>query len=199
MALLSTARAFSPLGHCWQHSTLCIFKFARFKRNACFQQTIKNRRSAIFENFSALLSSRSGRKISIWICRKSVSAIVNGFPNLRFQTDSRIFWTAFINELLSSRHTLSCPCRSFWIHRFIAQFAVDKPHFYYSGENFMFPHRQRPQFTAYFESLALHLTPSLGEYFSLYKKATVFWPSLCVGAIYLPRPSPAKYCRQKWA
>ena len=34
----------------------------------------------------------------------------------------------------------------------------------------MFPHRQRPQFIVYFESLVLHLTPSLGEYFSLYKK-----------------------------
>ena len=35
----------------------------------------------------------------------------------------------------------------------------------------MFPHRQRPQFIVYFESLVLHLTPSLGEYFSLYKKS----------------------------
>ena len=59
MISLSTAHAFSPLCHCWQHSTLCIFK-----------QTIKNSRSAISETFSALLSGRSGRKISIWICRK---------------------------------------------------------------------------------------------------------------------------------
>ena len=60
------------------------------------------------------------------------------------------------------------------MHRFIAQFAVDKPHFYYSGENFMFPHRQRPQFIAYFESLVLHLPPHWANTFCYTKKRRSF-------------------------